>query len=66
MIKKAGTITNEAQRAKAWGDVDTAIVKTAAAIPWYWDKQPNVRSKNVKGVIDKWNASWNLSFSSVK
>ncbi len=54
------------QRAEAWGDVDKAIVKTAAAIPWLWDKQPNVRSKNVKGVIDKWNAAWNFSYSSVK
>jgi peptide/nickel transport system substrate-binding protein len=66
MIKKAGTIADEAQRAKAWGAVDREIVNTAAAVPWLWDKQPNVRSKNVKGVIDKWNAAWNLSYSSVK
>ena len=66
MIKKAGTITNEAQRTKAWGQVDDALVKIAAAVPWYWDKQPNVESKNVKGVIDRWNASYNMAFSSVR
>ena len=60
MIENAGTVTDTAERAQAWGDVDKAIVNTAAAVPWLWDKQPNVRSKNVKGVIDKWNAAWNL------
>ncbi len=66
MIAKAGTITDPAARAKAWGDVDDAVVGTAAAVPWFWDKQPNVESKNVKGVIDRWNASYNVAFTSVK
>jgi peptide/nickel transport system substrate-binding protein len=66
MIKRAGTITDLKKRAAAWGAVDRAVVATAGAVPWYWDKQPNVESKNVKGVIDRWNAAYNMSFTSVR
>jgi peptide/nickel transport system substrate-binding protein len=66
MIDKGERKVSVADRAKAFGAVDRAVVATAAAVPWLWDKQPNVESKNVKGVIDQWNAAYNLAFTSVK
>jgi peptide/nickel transport system substrate-binding protein len=65
-IDAANKLVGLTKRADAWGKVDRDITLTAAAIPWFWDKQANVRSKNVKGVIAKWNQAWDLSFTSVK
>ena len=54
-------------RAKqAWGDVDKKITDLAPGIPWLWDKQPILHSKNVNGVVNVANASWDLTFTSVK
>ena len=38
----------------------------AVAVPWFWDKQPNIESKGVQGVIAQWNADWDLSYTSLK
>jgi peptide/nickel transport system substrate-binding protein len=65
-IAKAQEISDPKARAEAWGKLDQQITETAAAIPWLWDKLPNVRSKNVKGVIAIWNSSWDFAYTSVK
>ena len=65
-MTKASEATDEKTRADEWGNVDKAITGTAAVIPWFWDKQPNVQSKNVQGVIAQWNAAYDLSFTSLK
>ncbi len=65
-IEAAKKITDKPQRAKAWAQVNRMIVEQAAAVPWIWDKQANLESSDVQGVIDKWNADWNVSFSSIK
>jgi hypothetical protein len=31
-----------------------------------WDKTVLVKSSNVDAVINKWNAAWDLSFTSLK
>jgi hypothetical protein len=31
-----------------------------------WDKQGNARSANVKGVINRFNATWDYAFTSIK
>ena len=54
------------KRAADWGKVDRLITATAAVIPWFWDKQPNIQSKGVQGVIAQWNADWDLSYTSLK
>jgi peptide/nickel transport system substrate-binding protein len=41
------------------------IVAQAPAIPYVWDKQANVRSKDVNGVITEFNSVWDLSFTSL-
>ncbi len=35
-------------------------------MPWIWDKQANITSSDVQGVIAQWNADWDLSYTSVK
>jgi peptide/nickel transport system substrate-binding protein len=65
-IDHAKTISDPKQRAEAWGKTDDMITEKAAAIPWLWDKQANVRSKNVKGVVAIWNSTWAIGFTSVR
>jgi peptide/nickel transport system substrate-binding protein len=57
---------NPARREQLWGEVDRLVTATAAAIPWFWDRQPNIQSENVQGVIAQWNAAYDLSFTSLK
>jgi peptide/nickel transport system substrate-binding protein len=54
------------QRAQLWGDIDKQVTATAAAIPWIWDKQALVQSKNVEGVIAQNNSQWDLAWTSLK
>jgi peptide/nickel transport system substrate-binding protein len=64
-MDKAETIVSSAQRATAWAAIDKQVTGTAAAIPWYWDKPPLVKSSNVNAVISKSNAAWDLSFTAL-
>ncbi len=65
-IDSAKQVIDPNARAKAWANVDRMIVAQAPAVPWIYDKQANLISSNVQGVIDKWNADWNLSYSSIQ
>jgi peptide/nickel transport system substrate-binding protein len=62
----AAQVVDPAQRRKAWADVNKMIVMAAPAIPETWDSSALVKGTQVKGVLDKWNNDWNLSFSSPK
>jgi hypothetical protein len=33
---------------------------------WIWDNDVNIRSKNVNGVQSKFNASWDVTYTSLK
>ena len=62
----AETVVPPAERAQKWGEIDKLVTETAAAVPWLWDKQPNLESKNVNGVINSANATWDFNFTSLK
>jgi peptide/nickel transport system substrate-binding protein len=66
MMNKAETLTTSSQRAVAWAKIDDAVSQGAYIIPWLWDNQINFDSKNVAGVRNKFNSSWDLSFTSIK
>jgi peptide/nickel transport system substrate-binding protein len=59
-------LVDPAERAKAWADIDKQVTATAAVVPWQWDKSVLVKSTNVKAVINKANAAWDLNFTSLK
>ena len=66
-MSKAEVAVGAAKRAQAWADIDRMITATAAAIPWLWDKQPNVFSADVRCVPELWNQGHcDLSYSSLK
>ena len=54
-MKAAKLLTDPKERAAAWGEIDRLITEQAPAVPWLWDKWPNIRSANVNGVVNLWN-----------
>jgi peptide/nickel transport system substrate-binding protein len=62
----ASGITDPDARAKAWGDLDRKITDQAAVIPWLWDNQVNLKSSDVKGVINEFNSAYDLNFTSIE
>jgi peptide/nickel transport system substrate-binding protein len=65
-MDKAEVVNDPTQRAQAWGDVDKTVTGLAPGVAWLWDKQPMLESKNVNGVVNVANASWDLTFTSLK
>jgi ABC-type transport system substrate-binding protein len=54
-------------RAEAWAQVDRKLVAQAVAIPFAWNKQPSIESKDVAGVGDLSNlGGWDYSYTSLK
>jgi peptide/nickel transport system substrate-binding protein len=53
-------------RYKAWADINKMIVAQAPGIPYSWDDSFQLESKDVQSVMDSYNTTWNLSFTSLK
>jgi peptide/nickel transport system substrate-binding protein len=66
LMDKAEVINDPDKRNQAWGDVDKAVTEAAPSIPWLWDKQPMLLSKNVAGVVNQANAAFDLTWTSLK
>jgi peptide/nickel transport system substrate-binding protein len=63
----AESVLGTQARATAWAAIDRKLVAQAAAIPFDWDKQPNIESSNVAGVGDLWDSGeWDYSYTSLK
>ncbi len=54
-IDRAELAVGDAARADAWAHVDRLVTATGAAIPWLWDRQPNIFSADVRCVPQLWN-----------
>jgi peptide/nickel transport system substrate-binding protein len=65
-MDKAEVITDPTERAKAWARIDTMITAAAPSVPWIWDKQALIRSKDVNGAVSEFNSMWDLSWTSLK
>jgi peptide/nickel transport system substrate-binding protein len=64
-MDKAVLVNDEQQRAEAWGKIDEDITAVAPAIPWIWDDQANIQSSDVAGVINLFNANWDVAYTSL-
>jgi len=42
-------------RASAWGKLDQEVTKSAAAVPWLWERWPSLYSKHVTAAPERWN-----------
>jgi peptide/nickel transport system substrate-binding protein len=66
MMDDAETISAPAARARAWGEIDRKLTGLVPVVPWFWDKDPLIHSKNVNGVANAFNAEWDLSSTSIR
>ena len=64
-MEKAELLTDPAERAKAWGEIDRMVTALAPGVPYAWDKQANIRSKDVNGKIWAFNGTWDLTETSI-
>jgi peptide/nickel transport system substrate-binding protein len=65
-MEKAKQLTDQAARDKAWAKIDDQITAGAYVVMWIWDNDINIESKNVNGVQSKFNASWDVTYTSLK
>jgi peptide/nickel transport system substrate-binding protein len=65
-MNAAKLITDPAERAQAWAEIDKKITELAPAVMWIWDDTPNLRSANVVGVVDDDNAKWLYAYTSLR
>jgi peptide/nickel transport system substrate-binding protein len=65
-IADAKLLTDPAERAKGWADVNKLIVDQAGSIPYMWDYQSVAISPNVRGVQNTYSTTWDWTFSSIK
>jgi peptide/nickel transport system substrate-binding protein len=65
-MDKAKQLTDQGERDKAWAEIDKKITEGAYVVMWIWDNDVNIRSKNVLGVQNKFNSSWDVTYTSIK
>ncbi|MGZ8647923.1 MAG: ABC transporter substrate-binding protein, partial [Solirubrobacteraceae bacterium] len=65
-MNDAKLLTDPAERAEAWAEVDRMVTEQAATVNWIWDKDPTIQSSNVQGVIDENIGQWDWSHTSLK
>jgi peptide/nickel transport system substrate-binding protein len=65
-INAAKLVTDPAERAQAWADVNHDIVAEAPGIPYMWDYQSIAISPNIRGVQSEFSTTWDWNFTSVR
>jgi len=65
-IEQAKLVTDPADRAKAWADVNHDVMAQAPAIVYMWDYQAVVASPNVRGVQSAYSTTWDWNFTSLR
>jgi len=66
LLDQGEVTVGQGQRAKIFAEADKRITALAPNVPWVWDKQPNIASKNVAMVGNSFNATVDLNYTSLK
>jgi peptide/nickel transport system substrate-binding protein len=65
-MNKASLIPAGPDRNKAWADINKMIVEQAVAIPYVWDDNVNLWSKDVQSVMNAYYAGPDLNYTFIK
>ena len=65
-IDDAKLVTDPAERAQAWADVNKQVTDQAPGIFYMWDYQSVVASPNVRGVQSGYSTTWDWNFTSIR
>lgn len=64
-MSEAASLTDAAEQAEAWGEVNRMVTAQAPAIPWVWDYFPSISSADVVNVMNRFNGLTDLSYASI-
>jgi ABC-type transport system substrate-binding protein len=64
-MAKASLVPAGKARDQAWADINHQITAGAPAIPWVWDDNFQLESKDVEDVMNRYTTTWDLSYSSL-
>ena len=66
-MDRAERILDPQARYAAWGRIDKAVTRTAAAVPWLWEEYPTLFSSHVTPSPELWNGGGpDVTFMAVK
>ncbi|MBA2631976.1 MAG: hypothetical protein H0U86_03060 [Chloroflexi bacterium] len=65
-MTKASPVPAGPERNQAWADINKMIVGQAVGVPYVWDDNINLWSKNVDGAMNAYMAGPDLSFTTLK
>ena len=65
-MTKAELLTDPAERATEWAEIDKLVTAQAPTIPYQWEKAPFLQSKDVNGVVNEFNNMYDFAFTSLK
>lgn len=54
------------ERAKLYAEIDRTVTGRAYVVPWIWDNSINIASADVKGVVNRFTAAWDMSYTSLR
>ncbi|TMK97129.1 MAG: hypothetical protein E6G34_13495 [Actinobacteria bacterium] len=66
-MEAASKVVGVQARGEAWAKIDRELVEEAVVVPYQWAKEPYIKSKDVVGVGQFWNAgTWDYAYTSLK
>ena len=66
LMRRGGGDDGRSGSVRAVGRRRPAVTELAPGVPIVWNREPNLRSEDVKGVLDPDLAAWDLSFTSLR
>jgi peptide/nickel transport system substrate-binding protein len=65
-LELANALSDPAERARLYGQVDRQVTDRAYVIPWLWETSIPLRAAGVHGVASRFTAGWDLTFTAVQ
>jgi peptide/nickel transport system substrate-binding protein len=65
-MEEAELLTDPQERADAWAKIDLMVTEQAPLVNWIWDKQVLLSSPDTNGAVSKFNAMWDLAWTSLQ
>jgi len=65
-LDRAVSETDPEKRAQDYADIDKMVTSRAYVVTWIWDNNVNIESDDVNGVVNKFNAAWDIPSTSLK
>jgi peptide/nickel transport system substrate-binding protein len=60
-MAKAALLPPAPSATRPWGKIDDMVTAQAPGIPYLWDKIPTVEAPDVRGVVNQYSTSWDLT-----